>query len=1576
MKKRILSALMALCLMLTLVPVSALAEEEPLPETGLEEEQTEPSEETTEPVEEPAEPPASNALTAGGATEGPGEPEPQAGDAVYVSADGDDERGNGSQDKPYATLAKAVDAAPDVATIFVMSDLTMTESARYWEEKNITITSDPDSLTDGILSFTISRAENNFEPVHDLARGGYNGALIEVGNGANLTLTNIILDDGGHAAYSPDDGSGPYFVQVDATRSGNSAGEPQPGSTTVNGQEVNNFKIVQDAMIASYDSNSTITLGEGAILQNYGGMSAVRVSGATLIMEDGSQIIDDMEITRTRGAVGSFGPAGAVWVQSGTVIMEDGSEICNMNGRAIYADGNGSDVRVNGTIQSITGNENMWQGNSGAAIYLRNMAAATLGADCEIYGVTGSSAVYLMGNNAEEKSTLNMEYGAVIHGLSTKAVQLYQFSEATINGEFYDFTNTQVIHLNSSLDGNADTAMTCTIGPNAYIHGNQVNYGAIYAQGKGAVLNIYGKITNNHSTQSASAICLSNNQSGKTAYIYEGAEISNNTANRTNDEMNSAVYIGNGSLVMRGGTIANNISLAGNQQTAAVGSGVSVGGGGSFIMTGGTITGNVTDGIASGVTVRGGGTASIQRGVITKNLVNATVSEDFKTVTGGTASDLTVATAGDANINRYLTVSPNATIGESSIYMQKHDFYLDRLDDVKLGNASSASETALATASSAKGWSDEILASLWLQSDEAETLVLSGIEKTDSSLPVYALVMSTDADGQASGTATVYQVEEADGTMQVTLPATGATGCAVALVQPTQNFGTLTLTASSTVHSGDSVSYTAIYTPSVSLKSMLVQTGTNAFTLTITPDNRLTAPGTVTVDGQSESVGSGSVTFMVNSDTEQVTFTFTAQLPAESFQDGGQLVTTAEVSATVSGTEVHVPSNPAVTKMAAQIITVTPADITIYQGGSGGYDAVVDDSGNKVSSNSLPHPIFKVTAPDGVDVTELTFTNTDSKNQWTLTPLDGNNNLYRFTATGDTSTEVRVQYSDENEVVVEDDFTPETNVFKTYTISIYTGNTSGRVSAKDTNGTFYRVVTGTGTLTVRAVQSDDPVSAVEESAPTTKLASGTATAVAPVNTVYTLNETGVVLPKDSKPSLLFDDIIEDANSTSRTDALKDKADTYLGAASSTTRGYEIKYLDLVDANNGNAWITSSKGTDIYWAYPAGTDASTKFTLLHFEGLHRDGENSGFDIEDIANSTIERIAVTTDEYGIKFHIDAGDFSPFALVWEEASEPSTNPDPGTGSGGSQSDPYLRFDSNGGTAFDPIDGHGSAFTINPYDDSEYGAHIPSRPGYRFTGWYRDSRLTMRVDEDETLRVTGSVTLFAGWAETSVPGMLNGDDHYAYIQGYADGSVRPNAYITRAQVATIFFRLLDEDVREDYLTTYNTFPDVNEDYWANTAISTMAALGVINGRNSGLFDPNAYITRAEFAAICARFDDSDVTGISTFTDTVGHWAEDEISRAAALGWIQGYSDGTFRPNQYITRAQAVTMINRVLCRLPEDADDLLSGMNTWTDCHESDWFYLAIQEATNSHDFVTKDRVYESWTGLNRDPDWSQYE
>ena len=224
--------------------------------------------------------------------------------------------------------------------------------------------------------------------------------------------------------------------------------------------------------------------------------------------------------------------------------------------------------------------------------------------------------------------------------------------------------------------------------------------------------------------------------------------------------------------------------------------------------------------------------------------------------------------------------------------------------------------------------------------------------------------------------------------------------------------------------------------------------------------------------------------------------------------------------------------------------------------------------------------------------------------------------------------------------------------------------------------------------------------------------------------------------------------------------------------------------------------------------------------------------------------------------------------------------------------------------------------------------------------------------------------------------PDLLNDSDHFAYVIGYKDGNVRPYGLISRAETTTIFFRLLKDSVRDGNLLTSNTYTDVADDYWANTAISTMTGLGIVQGRSATTFDPKAPITRAQFAAICARFDTGKSSGTQSFTDIKGHWAEKYIERAAELGWIKGFEDGTFRPDTYITRAQAMTMINRVLNRIPEENSDLLAGMNTWPDCNPGDWFYLAVQEATNSHDFKHKAGNYETWTGMNKNPDWTRYE
>ena len=221
----------------------------------------------------------------------------------------------------------------------------------------------------------------------------------------------------------------------------------------------------------------------------------------------------------------------------------------------------------------------------------------------------------------------------------------------------------------------------------------------------------------------------------------------------------------------------------------------------------------------------------------------------------------------------------------------------------------------------------------------------------------------------------------------------------------------------------------------------------------------------------------------------------------------------------------------------------------------------------------------------------------------------------------------------------------------------------------------------------------------------------------------------------------------------------------------------------------------------------------------------------------------------------------------------------------------------------------------------------------------------------------------------------MLNGSNHFAYVVGYKDGNVRPQGNITRAETAAIFFRLLKEEVRSENLSKHNDFADVTEDSWYNTAVSTMAGMNILKGRTANSFVPQAPITRAEFAAICARFDSGRAEENSSFTDISGHWAEKEIRRAASLGWIKGYADGSFKPDQNITRAEAASMINRMLHRLPETADDLLDGMIQWPDNQPSDWYYINMQEATNSHDFKQKGEINEYWTKLTENPNWDRY-
>ncbi len=314
-------------------------------------------------------------------------------------------------------------------------------------------------------------------------------------------------------------------------------------------------------------------------------------------------------------------------------------------------------------------------------------------------------------------------------------------------------------------------------------------------------------------------------------------------------------------------------------------------------------------------------------------------------------------------------------------------------------------------------------------------------------------------------------------------------------------------------------------------------------------------------------------------------------------------------------------------------------------------------------------------------------------------------------------------------------------------------------------------------------------------------------------------------------------------------------------------------------------------------------------------------------------------------------------------------------GGGGGGGVTRYTLTYESNGGTEY-------KKETYNRNTTVKIDKK-PEKEGYVFEGWYEDKGLSVYVEE---IKMTKNTTVYAKWVEDNgsagsgygTPGSLNSEDHFAYVVGYPDGTVRPNNNISRAEVTSIFFRLLKPDeVRENNLTTENSFNDVNAGDWYNASVSTMAKLGIVEGRYANRFVPDAFITRAEFAAICARFDNSEFEVVDNFTDVAGHWAEHDIHEAAAHGWIRGYEDGTFKPDQFITRAEAMTMINRVLNRVPEAADDLLSGMIIWPDnSDKTAWYYLAVQEATNSHDYKMKNHIYEKWTALRGVTDWTKYE
>lgn len=738
-------------------------------------------------------------------------------------------------------------------------------------------------------------------------------------------------------------------------------------------------------------------------------------------------------------------------------------------------------------------------------------------------------------------------------------------------------------------------------------------------------------------------------------------------------------------------------------------------------------------------------------------------------------------------------------------------------------------------------------------------------------------------------------------------------------------------------------------------------------------------------------------------------------------------VTTLKNTATASAGDDATGSDTATVKINGAV-TITPADITIYMGGDGGYDAVVGTDGNATISNSMPRPLFYVSVPEGTDPDNLTLKGNDGR-EWRFEEagLDANRvSLFYINSTGyEDQDPVRVQYSRDGAVYVEDEFDPADvqELYTEYVISIYSGGVTS-VWAEFKIGsitTRYSVASETGKLRVRAVEDGgedkNPVVGVTTMPPAGPLQPGEAAITAPEGTYYTLNDTTVSV--DAKGvGLLFDGIIDsDADRTGALiAAIKDRYGT-----DSSYWNYQAQYLDLVDAKNGNAWVKASGNVTVYWAYPEGTGMEDDFVLYHFKGLHRDGENSGFDIEDIAKTEIETVTITKTEQGISFEVEPGGFSPFVLL----SHAKTDAEKGGIDGiekrlVTDRSKYTGFrlsypEFSGGKVF--VERYGKVTLL-------YSITVSGTPGTAYVvedagAVVKEGSLSGVIGADGkavvyvaktfdwndvrtgSLKNTATVEYNDGTSpeddsdtvETEVvvydpvtppvtpsepdykPEWLNTEDHYAYIIGYEDGTVRPYGSITRAETATIFFRLLTDEAREEYWTETNSYTDVSRGDWYNTAVSTLSRLGILGGYEDGTFRPNSGITRAEFAKIAVSFFEYEgIEAENVFTDVAhGSWYEDFVAAAAEIGLIEGYEDGSFRPESGITRAEACTIINRTLGRAP-DKGHLLpeSEMLTWPDNPESAWYYAQIQEATNSHEYKWLGDI-EQWLEKLPERDWA---
>ena len=814
---------------------------------------------------------------------------------------------------------------------------------------------------------------------------------------------------------------------------------------------------------------------------------------------------------------------------------------------------------------------------------------------------------------------------------------------------------------------------------------------------------------------------------------------------------------------------------------------------------------------------------------------------------------------------------------------------------------------------------------------------------------------------------------------------------------------------------------------------------------------------TITVnEGTPQTITAAGFTIAALAAGNSFTFEYTYTVPAD--YEGDTLTNTATAE------DPDGPSDGDEVTVLTKSVSITPANMTLYTGGTG-YSGIIGngETGETVenpASTGLPEPGYYIELPETLNeaileaLREEPGTIIDLSNYVEFTYDDGNDTtrtwklerydrdgastvsdgryIYRLCTTAPEQPAVRLAITGDTVegVVISDEFDISLNrdLYREYTMSIYAGDLDQglvKLTVKDDaglgelDGQSYSVEVEPGTLTIRGVTGEEETAVVGS-----QTESGFGASV-PEDTTYNINESEIGVNDPSNIQLLVDEIVtEGAEADVVTNALTEKVQDVLETEgiSLDSPAYDMQYMDLVDGNNGNVYVTASNDVTITWPMPTDAAKDTNFHVVHFDGLDREfsGEDAVREINDCIPEVLEASVV---DGVIQFTTDS--FSPFVLVYDTNADaaPGLNVEktltavneenPGSSVSVGDTLTYTITVTNTGnvdlTNVTVTDTMSNGRTVNwvnlpegVTENADGTLTIASLPTggdpVTLTANYVVLRIDANSDLSNTVKVTGQ-TPDGGTTEdemTTPPTPvdpitpirppvdpdkpeLNTEDHYAYIVGYPDGNVKPEGNITRAEVATIFFRLLTDESRDEFWSQTNPYSDVSEDDWYNNAVSTLTNAGIIDGYEDGTFKPNGNITRAEFATIAVRFFEATYEGENLFPDIDGHWAQDYINEAANAGIVDGYPDGTFGPQKLITRAEAMTMVNRTIDRHPHE-DHLLEDMIVWPDNPETAWYYEQVQEATNSHEYTMntddEQNPYEIWTELLPVRDWAQLE